>query len=98
MRHASRHLPNVFCSELGNCDSLSKVSADAYDPSLRRDEPVLRLAYDEILSRYAKDVDRSLIRENLRLSYTERLERLQRNVWAAKRLHRAGVRALKEKK
>ena len=74
------------------------MSAGAYDVSLRHNKPVLRLAYDEILSRYAKDVDRSLIRENLRLSYTERLERLQRNVWAAKRLHGAGLRALKEKK
>jgi hypothetical protein len=87
-----------FAPSSGIVIAFSKVSADAYDASLRHNEPILRLAYDEILSRYAKDVDRSLIRENLRLSYTERLERLQRNVWAAKRLHRAGVRALKEKK
>jgi hypothetical protein len=69
-----------------------------YKSSPHHDEPVLRLAYDEIVSRYAKDVDRSLIRENLRLSYTERLRRLQHNVWAAKRLHGAGLRILKAEK
>jgi len=51
------------------------------------------LACEEIVELYLKDVDRSLIRENLRLSYTERLQRLQRNVRAANQIRGAGIRA-----
>jgi hypothetical protein len=53
------------------------------------------LACEEIVNLYLKDVDRSLIRENLRLSYVERLQRLQRNVQAANKLCGAGIRSLK---
>ena len=53
------------------------------------------LACEEIISLYLNDVDRSLIRENLRLSYTERLLKLQRNVEAANKFRGAGIRALK---
>jgi hypothetical protein len=53
------------------------------------------LACEEIVNLYLKDVDRSLIRENLRLSYTERLQQLQRNVQAANKVRGAGIRSLK---
>jgi hypothetical protein len=53
------------------------------------------LACEEIVNLYLKDVDRSLIRENLRLSYVERLQRLQRNVQAANKIRGAGVRSSK---
>ena len=49
------------------------------------------LACEEIVNLYLKDVDRSLIRENLRLSYVERLQRLQRNVQAANKIRSAGL-------
>ncbi|HEX6565230.1 MAG TPA: hypothetical protein VF020_13145, partial [Chthoniobacterales bacterium] len=55
----------------------------------------LPLACEEIVNLYLKDVDRSLIRENLRLSYTERLQRLQHNVQAANKIRGAGLRSLK---
>ena len=51
------------------------------------------LACEEIVNLYLRDVDRSLIRENLRLSYTERLQRLHRNVQAASQIRGAGIRA-----
>jgi hypothetical protein len=56
------------------------------------------LACEEIVNLYLKDVDRSLIRENLRLSYTERLLRLQRNVQTANKIRGAGIRALKSQR
>ena len=46
---------------------------------------------NEDFNLYLKDVDRSLIRENLRLSYTERLRRLQRNVQAANKIRGESV-------
>ena len=49
------------------------------------------LACEEIVNLYLKDVDRSLIRENLRLSYTERLRRLQRNVQEANKIRGESV-------
>lgn len=58
----------------------------------------LPLAREEIVGLYLKNVDRSLIRENLRLSYTERLRRLQRNVQAANEIRGADTRALREQK
>jgi hypothetical protein len=45
---------------------------------------------DEIIELYKKDVDRTLIRENLRLSYEERLLNLQRAVDFALEARRAG--------
>jgi hypothetical protein len=55
----------------------------------------LPLACEEIVNLYLKDVDRTLIHENLRLSYVERLRRLQRNVQAANKIRGAGLRSLK---
>lgn len=67
------------------------------EASMSRDEPSvsLPLACEDIVDLYLKDVDRSLIRENLRLTYTERLQRLQRNIQAANRIRGAGIRSLK---
>lgn len=75
----------------------SLVESGSPEASLDRDESShsLPLACEEIVNLYLKDVDRSLIRENLRLSYTERLGRLQRNVQAANEIRGAGIRALK---
>lgn len=68
----------------------------------RRETPVafvnshsLSLACEEIVNLYLKGVDRSLIQENLRLSYTERLQQLQRNVQAANKIRGAGIRSLR---
>jgi hypothetical protein len=58
----------------------------------------LPLACEEIVNLYLKDVDRSLIRENLRLGYTERLQRLQRNIQAANKIRGAGIRSLKSER
>ena len=78
------------------CGNVPAVPREVSSPF--RNEPVPLLACDAIISLYAKAVDRSLIRENLRLSYTERLEKLQRSVWAANQLRGAGLRALKTEK
>ena len=75
-------------------DSGSQKSFSASDKQSQQ----LPLACEEIVSLYLRDVDRSLIRENLRLSYIERLQRLQRNVQAAKEIRGAGVRVLKSQR
>jgi hypothetical protein len=59
-------------------ESVSEEASTARDKSLH----LPPLACEEIVNLYLKDVDRSLIRENLRLSYIERLRKLQRNVQA----------------
>jgi len=75
----------------------SPVESGPQEASMSRDEPSvsLPLACEDIVDLYLKDVDRSLIRENLRLTYTERLQRLQRNIQAANRIRGAGIRSLK---
>ena len=75
-------------------DSGSQKSFSASDKQSQQ----LPLAGEEIVNLYLRDVDRSLIRENLRLSYIERLQRLQRNVQAAKEIRGAGVRVLKSQR
>jgi hypothetical protein len=44
------------------------------------------LAFEAIVDLYSKDVDRSLIQENLRLGFVERLKRAQANAQAANRI------------
>ena len=75
----------------------SLVESGAEKVSVARNESsdLPPLAYEEIVNLYLKDVDRSLIRENLRLSYIERLRKLQRNVQAANKIRGAGIRSLK---
>ena len=45
---------------------------------------------DPVIEAYKKDVDRTLIRENLRLSAEQRIEDLMRLQEVAQELHRAG--------
>lgn len=73
------------------------MESSPQEASVSHDKPADSppLACEEIVNLYLKDVDRSLIRENLRLSYTERLQQLQRNVQAANKVRGAGIRSLK---
>ena len=48
---------------------------------------------DPVIEAYKKDVDRTLIRENLRLSVEERFEKLMRLQEFAEELRRAGQQA-----
>jgi hypothetical protein len=48
---------------------------------------------DPVIEAYKKDVDRTLIRENLRLSVEQRIEKLMRLQQFAEELRRAGRRA-----
>jgi hypothetical protein len=48
---------------------------------------------DRVIDAYKRDVDRSLIRENLRLSPEERLRKLARFLRLADSLRDAGARA-----
>jgi hypothetical protein len=50
------------------------------------------LPYDPVIEAYKKDVDRSLIRENLKLTPEERLLKLHRLRLLAEELRRAGAR------
>jgi hypothetical protein len=50
---------------------------------------------DPVIETYKKDVDRTLIRENLRLSVEERFEQLMRLQAFADELRRAGREATK---
>jgi hypothetical protein len=78
----------------------SPVESGSPEASLSRDKSshLPPLACEEIVNLYLKDVDRSLIRENLRLSYTERLQRLQSQVRAASKIQGAGLRTLKNQR
>lgn len=51
------------------------------------------LESDPVIEAYKKDVDRTLIRENLRLSVEERFEKLMRLQEFAEELRRAGRQA-----
>jgi hypothetical protein len=56
-------------------------------------EPNKQLDSDPVIEAYKKDVDRTLIRENLRLSVEERFEKLMRLQQFAEELRRAGRQA-----
>jgi len=49
--------------------------------------------YDPVIEAYKKDVDRTLLRENLKLSVQERLEQLENFVDFARELQAAGRKA-----
>lgn len=53
-------------------------------------EPEGTLEFDPVIEVYKKDVDRTLIRENLRLSVEERFETLMQLQQFAEELRRAG--------
>ena len=74
------------CVESGPKEALAACDKSSHSPPL---------ACEEIVNLYLKDVDRSLIQENLRLSYVERLLRLQRKVQAANKIRGAGLRSSK---
>ena len=61
------------------------------------DTQVNTRAVDPVIEVYKKDVDRTLIRENLRLSVEARLERLMQLQRFAKELRRAGIAAIKQR-
>ena len=52
---------------------------------------------DPVIEVYKRDVDRTLIRENLKLTVTERFERLMELQRFAEELQRAGREARKQK-
>ena len=54
-----------------------------------------RFPKDPVIEAYKRDVDRTLIRENLRKTVTERLERLMELQRFAEELRRAGRNARK---
>ena len=54
----------------------------------------VRLVHPEIIALYMRDIDRTLIRENLRLTPGERLRKLEAMVSAAEALRGAGARAM----
>ena len=61
------------------------------------DEQVNTQAVDPVIEAYKQDVDRTLIRENLRLTVEARLERLMRLQRFAEELRRAGIMAIKQR-
>ena len=61
------------------------------------DTQVNTRAFDPVIEVYKKDVDRTLIRENLRLSVEARLERLMQLQRFAEELRRAGITAIKQR-
>jgi hypothetical protein len=52
---------------------------------------------DPVIEAYKRDIDRTLIRESLKLSVTERFERLMELQRFAEELQRAGSEARKDK-
>ena len=55
--------------------------------------PEPRSSIDDIIDLYKKDVDLTLIRENLKLTVGERILRLQEHLRFAEELRRAGRQA-----
>ena len=53
----------------------------------------INLEPDPVIEAYKKDVDRTLIRENLKLTVEQRFEKLMRFQEFAEELRRAGQRA-----
>jgi len=59
------------------------------------DEPQLRIEPDPVIEVYKKDVDRTLLRENLKLTVEERLRNLMRHQRFAEEMRRAGRQAFR---
>jgi hypothetical protein len=53
---------------------------------------------DPVIEAYKKDVDRTLLRENLKLTVAERLDKFQRFMDSLEQLREAGRRARENKK
>jgi hypothetical protein len=58
----------------------------------------MRVMTDEIIELYMRDVDRGLLRENLKLTPTQRFEQLMAMQRFAEELQRAGREARKRRK
>ena len=56
-------------------------------------EPLPPITPDPVIEFYKKDVDRTLLRENLKLSVTERFEKLMALQRFAEEMRRAGLEA-----
>ena len=59
--------------------------------------PTEKLERDPVIEAYKKDVDRTLLRENLKLTVTQRFERLMELQRFAEELQRAGREARKSR-
>jgi hypothetical protein len=59
-------------------------------------EPLPPLTPDPVIEFYKKDVDRTLLRENLKLTVTERFEKLMALQRFAEEMRRAGREARRE--
>ena len=57
----------------------------------------MKVMTDEIIELYTKDVDRTLLRENLKLTPTQRFEQLMEMQRFAEELQRAGREARKQR-
>ena len=60
--------------------------SDSNQPS----EPELRSSIDDIIAVYKKNVDRGMLRENLRLTVTERLQKAARAMQQMVEIYEAG--------
>ncbi len=56
-----------------------------------------RAIIDPVVEAYKRDVDRTLLRENLKLSPSQRLEKFVRFAAFADKLRQAGIRARRKK-
>ena len=59
------------------------------------DEPKLLIEPDPVIEVYKKDVDRTLLRENLKLTVEERLRNPMRHQRFAEEMRRAGRQAFR---
>ena len=59
--------------------------------------PARKPERDPVIEAYKKDIDRTLLRENLKLTVTERFERLMELQRFAEELQRAGREARKSR-
>ncbi len=59
------------------------------------DEPRHHIAPDPVIEVYKKDIDRTLLRENLKLTVEERLRNLMRHQRFSEEMRRAGRQAFR---
>jgi hypothetical protein len=59
------------------------------------DEPRPLIEPDPVIKAYKKDIDRTLLRENLKLTVEERLRNLMRHQGFAEEMRRAGRQAFR---
>lgn len=62
---------------------------------MSEEKPELKSSIDDIIALYKRDVDRTLLRENLKLTPTERLQKLMQMQVFVEEVRRAG-RELRE--